>query len=218
MISVTGGAIRLRGGLALGAALALLAPGAGRAAECSRWDVSGPWTAIQDNGTHADFTVTQGDTLLQGKATFTQGWTREGSFDGTLLGSEIKFTVYWSSFSDGQGRYSPTEIGEYTGAISPTGRVTGTTHDKNHPQTQATWYSSRQMGCARWATATASQSAPSSANVVAKPAVVLGRAPPTPGAAASAPMTICERARAAIARNSPSAPALERQCVAGGGS
>ena len=218
MIRVTGDPIRLAGGLALGAALALLAPGAGHAAECLRWDVSGPWTAIQDNGTHADFTFTQGDTLIQGNGKFTQGWTRDGSFDGTLIGSEIKFTVYWSSYSDSYGHYSPTEIGEYTGTISPTGRVTGTTRDKNHPQTQASWYSSRQMACAQWGTGTASQSAQSSASGVAKPAVVLGRAPPTPGAASSAPMSICERAHAAIARNSPSAPALESQCKAGGGS
>jgi hypothetical protein len=215
MISVTAAAIRLAGCLALGSAL-LLAPGAGHAAECSRWDVSGPWTAVQDNGTHADFTVTQGDTLIQGNAKFTQGWTRDGTFDGTLIGSDLKFNVYWSSLSDSNGHYSANEIGEYVGTISPTGRVTGTTRDKNHPQTQATWYSSRQMACAHWGSGTAAPPAPSSTSGVAKPAVALGRVQAPPGSAASPPMSICERARAAIARNSPSAQALVSRCQAEG--
>jgi hypothetical protein len=197
---------KARGAVVLSLALGLLASQAANAAECQRWDVSGAWSAIQDNDTRADFDVVQGDTLIQGKATFTSHWTRNGNFDGTLTGSDMKFTVYWNVFNNGVN-----EIGEYTGTISPTGRVTGTTFDKYHPEGRTTWYSSRQMACARWVASPPPTPAPP-----AKPAVALGRVQP-PGGSGNAPsMSICERARAAIARNSPSASALQRQCDAAG--
>jgi hypothetical protein len=190
-----------RGALVLGAALGLLTAQAAAAAPvCLRWDASGVWTAIQDNGTHAEFTVTQGDAQIQGNASYAQGYYT-GNFDGTLSGSDMKFTVYWQAPPNRNGRYESNSIGEYSGTISPTGRVTGTTFDKSNPQTHANWYSSRQMACSRWS--------------VPKPTVTLGRAPPTAGS--GAPMSICDRARDAVARNAPTAPALERQCKATGG-
>ena len=204
---------RLRIAALLGAALGLLASPAARAGECLKWDLDGAWSAVQANDTRADFTVTQIETRIQGAATFTNGWTRNGNFDGTVNGSDVKFTVYWSLTNNGGD-----EIGEYAGTISPTGRVTGTTFDKYHPQTQVSWYSSRVMTCKSWladgpgpAAAGAAQ-----AGADAKPVVVLGRVPHGPGAANSPPMSICDRARAARARASPSAPALEAQCVASG--
>jgi hypothetical protein len=205
---------RLRSAVLLSAALGLLAAHAARGAECLKWDVSGKWSAVQGNDTRADFTVIQLDTLIEGNATFTNALTRNGNFDGTLNGLDLKFTVYWS-INNNVGN----EIGEYAGTISPTGRVTGTTFDRYHPQTQVVWYSSRLMTCKSWlgegpgpAAAGALQ-----AGAAAKPVVVLGRVPPGPGAGNSPPMSICDRARAALARNSPSAPALEQQCVASGG-
>ena len=204
---------RLRSAVLLSAALGLLAAHAARGAECLRWDASGNWSAIQDNDTRADFTVTQLDTLIEGNATFTNVWTRNGNFDGTLIGSDLKFTVYWNTHNSGVN-----EIGEYAGTISPTGRVTGTTFDKYHPQTQVVWYSSRQMTCKSWlGEGPGPAGLPASPGAAAKPAVALGRVQPRPGPGNSPPMSICDRARAARARGSPSAPALEQQCVASGG-
>jgi hypothetical protein len=192
---------RLHGALVLSAALCALASHAAAAAPvCLRWDVSGVWTAVQDNGTHAEFTVTQGDAQIQGNASYSQGYYT-GNFDGTLSGSDMKFTVYWQAPPNRNGRYESNSIGEYSGTISPTGRVTGTTFDKSNPTTRANWYSSRQMACSRWS--------------VPKAPVALGRAPPTAGA--GAPMSICDRARDAVTRNSPTAPALVRECRATGG-
>jgi hypothetical protein len=45
---------------------------------------------------------------------------------------------------------------------------------------------------------------------------VLGRTQSPSGAPTTPPMSICDRARAAAARNSPTAPALARECVAAG--
>jgi hypothetical protein len=206
---------RLRAAVLLSAALGLLASHAARGAECLKWDVSGNWSAIQDNDTRAYFTVTQLDTRVEGDATFTNGWTRNGNFDGTLIGSDLKFTVYWNAHNNNS---IGSEIGEYAGTISPTGRVTGTTFDKYHPQSQTPWYSSRLMTCKSWLSegpgpAGAGAAQPGAA---AKPAVTLGRVQPAPGSGNSPPMSICERARAARARGSPTAPALEQQCVASG--
>ena len=203
--------IRVCGPIVLGAALCLLGANAAQATECLRWDVSGSWSAIQDNDTRADFTFTQGDTLVQGNATFEKHWTRHGNFDGTLNGSDLKFTVYWNIYNNGVN-----EIGEYLGTISPTGRVTGITFDKYHPEVRVPWYSSRQMGCARWSAGPpATTSAPP--GTAPRPAISLGRVQRPPGGSAPAPMTICERARDAAARNSPAAGALQRQCEAAGG-
>jgi len=189
---------------AAGAAIATLAPLAAQAATtCERWDISGKWSAIQDNNSRADFNVTQGDTLIQGTAAFTNKWTRNGNFDGTLSGSNVNFTVYWNVYNNGVN-----EIGQYTGTISPTGRVTGTTFDKYHPETKVPWYSSRAMGCSHWVTSSAPPTAP------AKPGLVLGRTQAPAGAASGQPMTICQRAEDAATRGAPTYEALKRQCLA----
>ena len=192
--------------VALGALLVSLLPGVVLAA-CPQWDINGTIGLVQTNGVTASVNLKQTDTGIQGSATWGQlvdgGFLNgldyihaSGSVDGTINGDTVDLTIYWDDQT----------TGVYTGRINAQGRITGSTYDAQHPQTIANWHSDRTLTCVRVA-----PSAP------AKPAVVLGRAPPTPGAAASAPLSICDRARAAIARNSPSAPALERQCVAGGG-
>jgi hypothetical protein len=203
MIATAAVRARLRNVAPLGALLVLLAgPAAAEGPVCQRWNVSGAWSAIQDNGSHADFTVTQGDVQILGDATFTKDWNYSGNFDGTLNGSDIKFTVYWT---DGEpisnsDLHRPSSIGEYSGTISPTGRITGVTFDKTHPQTRANWYSSRVMGCSKWRVPPAPKA--------------LGRTGPSGTGPA---MSICERAKDAAERNSPMAGALMRQCKASGG-
>jgi hypothetical protein len=212
MIAVRPFLAKWRNAALLSAALGLLVSNAARAAECLRWDVSGDWSAMQDNLSRADLSVTQGDTLIQGNATFTNQWTRHGNFDGKLTGSNLEFTVYWNVYNNGVN-----EIGEYTGTITPTGRIIGTTFDRYHPQARVAWYSSRQMACSHWSTAAAAPGpTPPPPGGSARPAMALGRVQPPGGAGSTPPMTICERARDAIARNSPVAGALERQCAAAG--
>jgi hypothetical protein len=192
-------------GAAIAAVVAGFAPAAARAATtCERWDVSGPWTIVQDNGAHADIVVTQGDTIILGSAN--SAAYLGGNFDGTLVGPDIRFTIYWNSTHDENQHYRPNDIGDYVGTISPTGRITGTTSAQGHPEVHARWFSSRAMGCAHWVTA--APPAP------AKPSVALGRVQPPAGAAPAAPMTICQRAEDAALRNSPVYEELKRQCLA----
>ena len=194
------------GGAALGAAVLALAPAAQAATTCERWDISGPWTVVQDNGAHADIVVTQGDTIILGnaRAAAYQG----GSLDGTLVGSDLKFTIYWNSGANTSEYYARNDIGDYVGTIAQTGRITGTTTKQGHPETHARWYSNKAMGCARWVTPAA---APAAGN--AKTGKVLGRTYAPPGSAPARPMTICQRAIDAAERNSPTYEALKRECL-----
>lgn len=193
----------------VGAVIVTLTPTAAQAeAACQRWDVSGAWTVVQDNGGHANIVVTQGDTILTGQAR-SPAYVSNGNFDGTLNGSDIKFTIYWTQLLD--DRYdSKSDIGDYVGTISPTGRITGTTTKQGHPETHASWYSSRAMGCAHWVTSAPASPPPP---VPAKPAIALGRVNPPAGSTPGRPMTICERAEDAALRNSPTYEQLKRQCL-----
>src|SRR6185437_1625005 len=110
----------------------------------------------------------------------------------------LDITIYWTNQT----------TGVYTGKINAQGRITGTTYDAQHPQTIAAWHSDRTLKCLTGAAQSNLRTSPP------KPAVVLGRTQSPAGAAAAPAMSICERARAARARNSPTAAALEQQCVA----
>lgn len=133
-------AMRSIGVAALGAALTMLLP-TGLRAECLEWNVKGQWNALQSNGAQATVAVvTQKGNQISGNAsTYSPGLgLTRAPFEGTLNGSTIDFTVFWSGAS----------VGEYTGTISSAGRITGTTFDKNHRATRANWYSNRYMKCA----------------------------------------------------------------------
>ena len=131
-------AMRSIGVVALSAALTMLLP-TGLRAECLEWNVKGQWNALQSNGGQAAFAViTQSGNQISGNAYSNDLAHTRATFEGTLTGSTINFTVFWSASS----------VGEYTGTISPVGRITGTTFDKNHRETHANWYSSRYMKCA----------------------------------------------------------------------
>lgn len=188
--------------------LTLGLPGAALAA-CPRWDVSGPLDLVQTNGSTVTANLVQTDTGLQGDARY--GYDRDdgpfdgysyyavgGSVDGTLNGDTLDFTIYWTNQT----------TGVYTGRINSQGRVTGSTYDAQHPQTIANWHSGRTLKC---------QGPAPALPPPPKPTIALGRTQPLPGAAAGPPMSICERATAAAARNSPTAAALARQCIAAGG-
>ena len=200
------GAVSL--GRVVSISFAMLLPSAAQAA-CSQWDLPGSWIAIQSNGSKPEFSLQQTETLLQGTAHYDYThkdkcilvacgddyYTVHGSVDGTITGDSLDVTVYWE---DGG-------VGGYTGKIGPTGRMTGTTVDKNNPRNVATWYSDQPFKCRAAA-------APPVAVTPPGPTKKLGRV--ATGQPTGAPLPVCEAARMARARNNAAAPGLEAQCKA----
>jgi uncharacterized protein YkwD len=187
---------------------AMLLPSAAQAA-CAQWALPSSWIAMQSNGSKPEFSLQQTETLLQGKARYSYVhkdkcnivacgddiYFVDGSVDGTITGDSLDVTVYWD---DGG-------VGGYTGRIGPTGRMTGTTVDKNNPSNVATWYSDQPFKCL-------TSAAPPVAVTPPGPVKKLGRV--TTGQPTGAPLPVCEAARVARARNNAAAPALEVQCKA----
>jgi hypothetical protein len=101
-------------------------------------------------------------------------------------------TVYWSDDS----------IGVYTGQIGPQGLIVGRTYDKNNPRNAADWHSNVTMKC--------HFDAPAGLGTTGTPkALQLGRVAPRESLPA---MSLCDTAKSARARNSPTAAALEARC------
>jgi len=201
-------------GLSISVCFVMLLPSAAQAA-CSLWDMSGEWTFVQSNNTSPVFTLQNTNTGLQGKAHYLAfGGFVNGSVDGTLKGDSFTVTAYWNNET----------TGVYEGTINPQGRVTGRTHDAQHPNVIANWYSDRNARCALL-------------EGQKQPPFVLGNGrfeavPPKPpakaqgrvklpagtaGTAVKSNLTTCEAAWKARARNSPAAPGLEASCRAAGG-
>lgn len=197
---------------------AMLLPAAAHAA-CSRWDISGEWTAVQTNDTKPSFALQQAGSEIHGSGHWARVITyntfpargddyveADASVDGTIKGDTVEFTAYWSNDT----------IGVYSGEIGPQGRIQGTTYDKSHPESRANWYSDRTVQClAGGGDSSAENAAP------AAPTKALGRVLGTTPALAlqrvgDEPM-ICAQARSARARNSPVAAQLEAQCQKAGG-
>jgi uncharacterized protein YkwD len=215
-----------------------------QASDCNLRDLSGSWKAISSNATEdrpsPSFQIIQDGDSLEGSAShaefegaFLKGkdvkfvW---GTLDGSLDKDRVEFTVYWENNS----------IGVYTANIDSRGRLEGTGFDRRHPQTTTAWYSSRAMPCLAVMGSTIPAQVPARAPDPAsplerksttgsavldasKPPVPLGRKQSTPSVPLGrkqAPMgtaaagSICQAAVSARARNSPAAPALERQCQA----
>jgi len=180
---------------------------------CSQWDVSGDWTLIQTNDTAVSLTLTQTEHGLSGYASF--GRVVENKFFmcsigicgkdtvihsgpavGTINGNSFDLTVYWND----------NATGVYTGQVGPQGLIVGSGYDKNNPASRADWHSDRVAVCSN--AAAAAPPAP------ARPTMALGRVQMPAGTSVAPPMTMCEHAAAARARNSPAAPGLEAQCAA----
>jgi hypothetical protein len=116
---------------------------------------------------------------------------------GSVNGNFLEFTVPWARTD---------MVGVYTGAIDGQGRIGGTTFDRNHPKNTAGWRGDRVAKCI------VASTAPPPVNTA--PPKALGRVTAPPGASPTTSLSICDRARDARARNSPTAPALEAQCRA----
>lgn len=189
---------------ALALAAATVAAPAHADGECLEWNVTGPWTISQSNGTTVRMNLEQNATHLQGVGEYSyynndeeKVQTVGGPVDGYLEhGSLVRVTAYWSNSS----------AGVYTGQVGADGSMSGFTVDKNDPGNKATF---RASGIAR-CVSRAAVAPPSPA----KPTLALGRVHLPEGAPAGPPKTMCEMAASARARNSPAAPGLEKRCAA----
>ncbi len=168
--------------------------------------MSGRWVLIQTNNTAVSLNLEPSANGFAGQASFGH-WVKDDFFlcnigscagdvvnisgpaVGKINGNSFELTVYWSD----------NAIGVYNGQVGPQGLIVGTTFDKNNPQSTAQWHSNRVAAC--------------SANAAppARSGLALGRVPHI--GPASPPVSLCDAAKSARARNSPTAPALEKRCA-----
>jgi hypothetical protein len=221
-------------GLTALTAVSLLCAAAGTAAgseaapadetACANWDLSGQWTFFQSNEASPVFQLELTDTGLQGTGGFGYLVDSEpcpffaacgkdpvyvsSSVDGTVTGNELELTSYWSDGS----------IGVYSGKVNAQGRIEGTTFDRQHPQTMASWYSDHTAKCldgtsgsggAVGTTSSALKTAPAE-----KPVRVARRGPVVPPANSMkiTAIPVCDAAKNAHERNSPAALTLDGIC------
>jgi hypothetical protein len=98
----------------------------------AEFDVRGTWDAHQSNGFVANFNIQQKGTAIRGNASHSDGSVR-GKGEGSVRGNQFLYSVEWNNGT----------IGEYNGTFNSIGRITGVTFDVNHPESQATWTSSK---------------------------------------------------------------------------
>ena len=213
MIRIGPVSIALLGALAVSVCLALLLPSAARA-ECLYFDVTSNWKLYQSNGSQVFFDLQQTDGSFQGVATFDIPGVESdhhGSANGVISGDSVKFTIRWD---DGA-------VGDYTGTVKGLTdsndrlgvargiSLEGSTVDETNGASRATWHAHLDYRCLKddgiYPKVSLNFGLP-------PPTVALGRTAAPAGTPPSAPMTICERARDARARNSPEAAALEARC------
>jgi hypothetical protein len=171
-------------------------------AECARWNLDGEWTFVQSNNTSPIFTLRQTSTGLQGSAHCGAGtFAVSGSVDGESKGDQFKVTAYWNNET----------TGVYEGTIGPQGRISGRTHDAQHPNVVANWYSNRTATCAdgRLNLPGDLRPVPQKPPVKAQGRVKLD---PTGTSPARSTLTICQKAwQARGSRTSPRLSSLRRQ-------
>jgi hypothetical protein len=189
----------------VGAGLMLL-PSAALASCAGSWDLSGYWRFVQSNDTTAYFTLQQAGNVITGTGSFTipAGRGPTGAFSADITGS-VNGSINGSGFNFIASWYGVGTSGEYTGVINAQGKIAGNTHATTNPD-RASWHGDRVAKCI------VASTAPPPVNTA--PPIALGRVTPPPGASPTTSLSICDRARDARARNSPTAPALEAQCRA----
>lgn len=131
------------------AAFALAAPASAREV-CTHWSLGNRFTVHQSNGWQTEFDGNQQGNDLRGTAstfhaaarstmTGSTATVQKGTFDGKVRGHEVTISVYWS----------PSSVGVYSGKIGDRGRIEGNTHDRQHPESMATWYADELATCTR---------------------------------------------------------------------
>ena len=188
----------------------------------------------------------QAGTQLRGSITYPQILSdtprATGSVIGTISGDTFEITATWRYTENSNFNFEQATI--YDGQITRDGVVSGIFYFKNQgPGQAANWHSERVAACKSSPTSLYESKQDHSAltqpdlppGLVNKfddqrqasavlaaaatstpPPIALGRAAPRGPVDPS--KTMCDYARSAKARNSPTAPALEKRCLEGGGS
>ncbi len=201
-------------------------------ATCVRWETPRDMDFKQSNAERKNFNLvvhrsaTEGE--FTGEAFYVYGYSlsvgtiqRNGNVHGTIEGPNVNFTIHWETpwepAFDGasrEGAWPTNSTGVYAGTIDQLGRLQGTTHDADHPEIQATWKAIEDLRCKTLSPGSYSWGAlPPPAP---PPPKALGRVHlpgQTSGPNIARFETICERARAARKRNSPTAAAMEALCA-----
>ena len=104
------------------------------------FQVNGQWKAIQSNGFEAVFHLNQiplGTEALTGHADHSNQTvhSKRDGVAGTVRGDQFFLRVEWDNGTTGiyEGRFGMAEGGRQ--------RISGTSFDEAHPQSQATWHS-----------------------------------------------------------------------------
>jgi hypothetical protein len=105
-------------------------------AACQQWDVSGRWQMQQTNGFTVTVNLVQKGTKILGRATTSTAGTHD--VRGNVHGDDLYLDVTWSLETRGI----------YRGKIGSSGRIEGTTYDKENPGSRAKWFSTTPMRCA----------------------------------------------------------------------
>ncbi len=131
------------------ATLALLTTSTSAHAQCKQWYVGGMWDIQQSNGFHLYLELHQTGNTIEGTAS-------EGRVTGgtKVLGVQVEGGDPVTRTYDVKGNIEGDDFfvtigtaGIYRGKIGSSGRIDGTTYDKDHPSNQATWFSGRAMAC-----------------------------------------------------------------------
>ncbi len=94
-------------------------------------DITGKWSATQNNGFVVQFNLDNGSDAnsVTGTAS-TSGNT--GTVSGSSVDNSIFLKVNWAAGDS---------VGEYVGTIATNNRAAGQTFDLSHPESQALWFS-----------------------------------------------------------------------------
>ncbi len=182
---------------------------------CSQWDLNGEWKIEQSNTDILTFNLKVTPDGIQGTAFFLYKYRAgifnqyrrktqsDGSVDGTINGTSIELTIYWTDKT----------TGIYTGTITPQGRLRGTTYQKEDPENRADWHSERRANCIARATSTGASTTKSAPISVTEPGVQSGGRVRVAEGEPSSTLSKCQAAKMARERHSPAAPGLTEQCL-----
>lgn len=150
--------------------------------DCATWDL-GSIALKQSNDAFVSVGLRREGSGLTGTAAWS-GSTRDGNeqvstgdngvvVEGAHSGDRLDFVIRWGAGS----------VGVYSGRIDPNGNVAGTTFDRTHPQSRASWSTIKPLRCISAVTPGQMQPAPTP-----RPVKKLGKriAPPAQQAAAPA--------------------------------
>lgn len=197
----------------LGLSLVLMAGVPARAAEtlqCPQWRVPASFTIIQTNGPHVTFELNQNGSTLSGRAHY---GSVSGRVEGSIVGTAFSARALWTdsglkSVGNYAGQISPRTLYGQIGPTTVADINDGVTYDEYISPHKPAGFVMRDLSC--------SYPAPGKAlgRVKLPGPVGFGRV----GAPSTERPPICDAARSARARNSPTAAALEQRCLASGGS